>query len=65
MVPLTDRIDYLCPMTNNLADCLAVEKLPGLEITPRAQWIRVLLNELTRINWHLVWLVPMRSTSAP
>ena len=48
VVPLTDRIDYLCPMTNNLAYCLAVEKLLGLEIPPRAQWMRVLLNELTR-----------------
>ena len=56
VVPLTDRIDYLCPMTNNLAYCLAVEKLLGLEIPPRAQWMRVLLNELTRLNSHLVWL---------
>jgi len=56
VVPLTDRIDYLCPMTNNLTYCLAVEKLLGLEIPPKAQWIRVLLNEMTRINSHLVWL---------
>jgi NADH-quinone oxidoreductase subunit D len=56
VVPLTDRIDYLCPMTNNLAYCLAVEKLLGLEIPAKAQWIRVLMNELTRINSHLVWL---------
>jgi NADH-quinone oxidoreductase subunit D len=56
VVPLTDRIDYLCPMTNNLAYCLAVEKLLGLEIPPKAQWMRVLFNELTRINSHLVWL---------
>jgi NADH-quinone oxidoreductase subunit D len=56
VVPLTDRIDYLCPMTNNLAYCLAVEKLIQLEIPPRAQFLRVLLNELTRINSHLVWL---------
>jgi NADH-quinone oxidoreductase subunit D len=56
VVPLTDRIDYLCPLTNNLAYCLAVEKLLGLEIPPRAQWMRVLMNELSRINSHLVWL---------
>ncbi len=53
---MTDRIDYLCPMTNNLTYCLAVEKLLGLEIPPRAQWLRVMMNELTRINSHLVWL---------
>ncbi len=56
VVPLTDRIDYLCPMTNNLAYCLAVEKLLGLEIPERAETIRILLNELTRIQSHLVWL---------
>ncbi|MCI0403931.1 MAG: NADH dehydrogenase (quinone) subunit D [Acidobacteria bacterium] len=56
VVVLTDRIDYLCPLTNNLCYVLAVEKLLGLEIPPRAQWMRVLLNELTRINSHLVWL---------
>ncbi|HEY6448121.1 MAG TPA: NADH dehydrogenase (quinone) subunit D [Acidobacteriaceae bacterium] len=56
VVPLTDRIDYLCPMTNNLAYCLAAEKLLQLEIPERAQWMRVLLNELTRLNSHLVWL---------
>ena len=56
VVTLTDRIDYLCPLTNNLCYCLAVEKLLGMEIPPKAQWLRVLLNELTRINSHLVWL---------
>ncbi len=56
VVPLTDRIDYLSPMTNNLCYCLAVEKLLQLEIPERAQTIRVLLNELTRIQSHLVWL---------
>ncbi|MGB6691667.1 MAG: NADH dehydrogenase (quinone) subunit D [Terracidiphilus sp.] len=56
VVPLTDRIDYLSPMANNLCYCLAVEKLLQLEIPPRAQWVRVLLTELTRLNSHLVWL---------
>jgi NADH-quinone oxidoreductase subunit D len=56
VVPLTDRIDYLCPMTNNLCYCLAIEKLLQIEIPERAQWMRVLLNELTRLNSHLVWL---------
>ena len=56
VVPLTDRIDYLSPMHNNLCYCLAVEKLLGIEAPPRAQWLRVLLSELTRLNSHLVWL---------
>jgi NADH-quinone oxidoreductase subunit D len=56
VVPMTDRIDYLSPMSNNLCYCLAVEKLLGLEIPERAQWIRVLLTELSRLNSHLIWL---------
>ncbi|MGA7859492.1 MAG: NADH dehydrogenase (quinone) subunit D [Terracidiphilus sp.] len=56
VVPLTDRLDYLSPMANNLCYCLAVERLLELEIPPRAQWMRVLLSELTRLNSHLVWL---------
>lgn len=55
-IPLTDRMDYLAPMSNNLGYCLAVEKLLGVEIPPKAQWARVLLAEATRINSHLVWL---------
>ncbi|MCL4371440.1 MAG: NADH dehydrogenase (quinone) subunit D [Chloroflexi bacterium] len=53
-VPLTDRMDYLNPMGNNLAYSLAVEKLLGVEAPPRAQVARVLLAELTRIQSHLV-----------
>ena len=56
VVPLTDRINYLDPLSNNLCYCLAVEKLLGLEIPERAQWIRVLLTELSRLNSHLIWL---------
>ena len=56
VVPLTDRIDYLSPMTNNTAYALAVEKLLQLEIPEKAQWLRVLFNELMRLNSHLVWL---------
>lgn len=55
-VTLTDRIDYLAPMSNNLTYCLAAERLLGLEIPAYAQWMRVMLTELTRINSHLVWL---------
>jgi len=56
VVTLTDRMDYLANLSNNLAYCLSVEKLLGLEIPPKAQWMRVLLTEITRINSHLVWL---------
>jgi NADH-quinone oxidoreductase subunit D len=55
-VTLTDRMDYLNPLGNNLAFALAVEKLLGVEIPARATVARVLLVELTRIGSHLVWL---------
>jgi len=55
-VTLTDRIDYLAPLSNNLVYCLAAERLLGLEIPPLAQWTRVMLTEFTRLNSHLVWL---------
>ena len=53
---LTDRMDYLAPVSNNLSYALAVEKLLGVEIPERAQTIRVLMVELQRISSHLVWL---------
>lgn len=55
-VTLTDRMDYLAPMSNNAAFCLAVEKLGGIDVPERAQVIRVICLELTRLNSHLVWL---------
>ena len=56
VIPLTDRVDYLANLNNNLCYSLAVEKLLALEIPPKAQWMRVMLCELTRLASHLIWL---------
>ena len=56
VVPLTDRINYLDPLSNNLCYALAVEKLLDLEIPEKGQWLRVVLAELSRLNSHLIWL---------
>ncbi len=53
---LTDRQDYMNPLGNNLVYCLAVEKIAELDVPERAQALRVILAELTRINSHLLWL---------
>ena len=55
-VPLTDRVDYLSNLNNNLAYALAVEKLLGIQIPARAQFTRVMMCELQRLSSHLVWL---------
>jgi NADH-quinone oxidoreductase subunit D len=53
---MTDRTDYLNNTGNNLAYCLAIEKLADLDVPPRAQTVRVILVELERISNHLIWL---------
>jgi NADH-quinone oxidoreductase subunit D len=53
---LTDRLDYLNPMGNNLVFSMAVERLCNLDVPLRAQVLRVILLELTRLNSHLLWL---------
>jgi NADH-quinone oxidoreductase subunit D len=51
-IPYTDRLDYLCSMTNNWGYALAVEKLAGIGVPERAEYIRVIVGELTRLQNH-------------
>lgn len=58
-MPYTDRMDYLSPYSNNVALCTAVEKIAGIEVPERAQYIRMVGAELARISSHLLWLGTM------
>ncbi|MEE9542494.1 MAG: NADH-quinone oxidoreductase subunit D, partial [Thermodesulfobacteriota bacterium] len=66
-VPYTDRLDYMCAMSNNLAYVMAVEKLLGIELTERAKYIRVIAAELSRIAGHIIgvgaWAVDLGAMS--
>jgi len=55
-MPYTDRLDYFNSMTNNWGYALAVEKLMGIEVTERSEYIRVIMSELSRIQNHLIWI---------
>ncbi len=54
-IPFTDRMDYLAPLFNNLGFSLAAERLLGVEVPPRAQYLRVIMCELTRVASHFLW----------
>ena len=56
IIPLTDRLDYASASANNIGYCLAVEKLMGIEVPKRAQYLRVIMAELARIMGHHLWL---------
>ncbi|WP_353686899.1 NADH dehydrogenase (quinone) subunit D [Thermodesulfovibrio sp. 3462-1] len=55
-LPLTDRLDYLSSMVNNVGFCIAVEKLVGINVPERAKFIRTMMSEMARICSHLVWI---------
>jgi NADH dehydrogenase I D subunit len=55
-LPLTDRLDYIAAMANNQAYCLGVERLFGIEAPERAQYIRTMVSEMSRISSHILWL---------
>ncbi len=59
VLPYTDRLNYVSPLLNNLAYAMAVEKLLGIEVPERAQWIRMIFGEISRITDHLTCIAPI------
>jgi len=59
IIPYTDRLDYMASMNNNLGFCVGVERLMGLEVPQRAEYLRVLVAELNRIASHLLFVATM------
>jgi len=55
-LPLSDRLDYISSMSNNVGYCLAVERLFGIEAPDRAKFIRTIACEMTRISSHIIWV---------
>jgi NADH dehydrogenase I D subunit len=55
-LPLTDRLDYISSMSNNVGYCVAVEKLLGVEVPERAKYIRTMVAEMNRISSHIIWV---------
>ncbi|GMV53858.1 MAG: NADH dehydrogenase (quinone) subunit D [Chlorobi bacterium] len=55
-IPHTDRLDYISPMANNVAICLAIEKLANIDVPVRGTWVRMLVTEMARISNHLLAL---------
>lgn len=55
-LPLTDRLDYISSMCNNVGYCVAVERLFGIEAPERAKYIRTIMAEMTRISSHIIWV---------
>lgn len=56
IIPLTDRLDYVASMANNIGYCVAVERLFAIEVPERTEYIRTIVAEMTRISNHLLWL---------
>ena len=56
LIPWTDRTDYAAAPSNNLAICMAIEQICGIEVPERAEYFRVILAELSRISSHLIWV---------